>query len=458
MVKQFLQFVYENALLEDGDHVLVAFSGGADSVCLLHTMLELKKQFDIEVDAVHVNHNLRGEEAQRDALFCKSVCDKLAVRLHMVSVPVAELAQKNKQSIETAAREARYVAFYALTKEYGYTKIAVAHNANDQAETILMHLLRGSGIDGLHGILPKRGKLIRPLLCVERSEIEAYLSERGLVCVTDSTNAEDVYLRNRIRHDLLPKLIQDYNPNFVKTMAQTAVLLQNDAQYLTMAAEQLEERIVFHSGSMYGIRTALLPTDKAIKLRVIKKAISLCIGKMQDIPFDTVLRCAELCENGQVGKSVDLPRGYTARLEQDGNLIMRKSDVTEQYCYCIDKVFPYELKLDNGTIYIEMTDCAGKDTADCVYFDYGKLSKPLYIRNRRQGDMLQLKGLDGTKKLKEYFIDEKIPKHLRDGWPLLCTENTLLWICGKRKCKGYDVDENTKQVIKCNFRGDRHEI
>ncbi len=458
MVNKVLQFTAENGLLKDGDRVLVALSGGADSVCLLHMILQMKAHFLIDVDAVHINHNLRGEEALRDADFCAELCETLCVRLHTESVDVTALAQEKNISIETAAREARYTTFDVLTEKYAYTKIAVAHNANDQAETVLMHLLRGSGLDGLRGILPMRDKIIRPLLSVSREEIEEYITKNNLSYVTDSTNLEDAYLRNRIRHDLLPKLIEAYNPNFVETMLQTTSLLQKDAQFFAELTDSYEKERICRSGNYYVVHTKNYPEQQAVSLRLMKQAIAMCIGQSQDIPFDTILRCDALCREKEVGKSVDLPFGYCARMEQNARLVLGKKSAATPYQYFTGEAFPCEIVLANGSVWIEPADSLGKELPDCVYFDLDKLEGLICIRNRRAGDVLQLKGLAGTKKLKEYFIDAKIPKHLRDDWPLLCCGDTILWVCGKRKCEGFDADEKSERIIKCVYRGKSCEI
>lgn len=460
MICKIKSFILENQLLSPGDNVLVALSGGADSVCLLSVLLALREALSFSLAAVHVNHNLRGKEAERDAAFCIALCEKNGVHLHSCSVAVQALAKEKHLSIETAAREARYEIFHSLCAVHGYNKIATAHHAQDNAETVLMHLLRGSGLDGLRGILPKRDNIIRPILCVTREEIEAYLKDAALSYVTDSTNAENVYLRNRIRNDLLPKLASDYNPNLVQTLMQTVTLLQKDAQCLDALAQKVEETILHREGDFCLINTAIYPEAQAISLRIMRKAISMCIGKMQDIPFDTVMRCDALCRAGQVGKSIDLPMGYGATLEQDDYLVLGKKDAAKPYLYSVADVLPFTVELPGGTLTLEFTEGGDKETADCVYFDYEKLSGRLCVRNRRQGDALRLRGLDGTKKLKEFFIDAKIPKYLRDAWPLLCCGDgkTILWVCGKRKCTGYDVDNNTTKVIKCTYRGKRHEI
>ncbi len=439
---------------------MVALSGGADSVCLLSVLLALEKELSFSLAAVHVNHNLRGAEAERDAAFCAGLCEKLGVRLHNCSADVPSLAKEKHLSTETAAREARYAIFHSLCEKYGYSKIAVAHNAQDNAETLLMHLLRGSGLDGLRGILPKRGNVIRPLLCVTREEIEAYLAALEAAYVTDSTNAEDVYLRNRIRHDLLPKLQEEYNPNLVQTLLQTVTLLQKDAQCLDALTQTYADSLLYREGDFWVMNTAAYPDEQAISLRIIRKAISLCIGKSQDIPHDTVLRCDALCRAGQVGQSVDLPLGHCATLEQDGRLVFGKKDIVRPYLYSVGDAFPCEIALPGGSLVIECAAYADKDAADCVYFDLEKIKTGLSVRNRRAGDMLCLKGLVGTKKLKDFFIDAKIPKHLRDAWPLLCCDDgkTVLWVCGRRKCAGYDVDKSTTQILKCTYRGSRCEI
>ena len=458
MVNKIRKFADKNNLFSRGERVLVALSGGADSVCLLYVLLALKSEYELVVDAVHVNHMLRGAEAERDADFCKALCDKLGVRLHLCVEDVNAYAEISGKSIETAARDVRYKVFAQLKELHGYDKIAVAHHAQDNAETILMHLLRGSGLTGLRGILPKRDAIVRPLLEMSRKDILEFLSENNIQYVTDSTNAQTKNARNRIRHGLLAEIRQNYNPNIVQTLSETAHLLRADSEYIEMQAQcayadtvsKLEDALLVHMQ-----KYSMLP--EAIALRVMKKAISECIGSAQDIPFDTVLRAHTHCLNRAVGSRVDLPMGAAAVLEHTGLYMYKHSSVIE-YLYNINPGEVIFLEEAGMTLYTELTDCIGEEADNAAYFDYEGIAMPLVVRNRRSGDKIKLQGMTGSKKLKEYFIDTKIDKHIRDIWPLVCAGDEILWICGKRKSVLCAANKNTKKVLKITCEGKRYEI
>ncbi len=457
MINKVKQYIEENNLFVPGDRVLVALSGGADSVALLAVLLALKERYDLAVAAVHIHHGLRGEEAERDARFCLRLAEQAGVHLHLHRADVRLYAKQRKLGIEAAAREVRYAEFERLCETEGYTKIAVAHHADDNAETILMHLLRGSGMDGLRGILPKRGKIIRPLLCVTRTEIETYLQENQLLYMTDSTNAETVFLRNRIRHGLLKEIEAQYNPNFVNTLTEMSYLLTRDSLYLNECAQTAFAEVCFHTSRGLCIRTsAYSALSDAVALRVMKMAIAQTLMRNQDISFDTIKRCHALCKSGKVGKRIDLSEGFFALLEHDGFTLAKPKTVQD---YCVQLQIGQRIWLPDVQAYLsaQIVDAAGKDTENCVHFDYDKLPIPLVCRTRQPGDIIQPSGMQGTKKMQDYFTDAKIARSRRDAWPLVCVHNTVLWVCGKRKSAKYAVEEDTKHILKLTYEVKEHE-
>lgn len=451
MIKKVEQYILENQLIDCGDKVLVALSGGADSVCLLRVLLDLREKRGFTVAAVHLNHHLRGEEAERDAAFCAQVCAKAGIVLHSLDADVAAEAKKRGQSVETAAREIRYALFDRLCVEKGYNKLAVAHNAQDNAETILMHLLRGSGSEGLRGILPMRGNIIRPLLCVTREEIEAYLACLGADFVTDSTNFETDYARNRIRHELLALMRKEYNSNLIETLGNTGYLMARDSDYLQLCAkEALQAVCTLEAEAVLVSRDAYMALHEAVALRVMKMAIAHVHGSMLDLPFDMVHRCHKLCCAGTAGKQVALLGGYAACMEYEHLRIARPENAVD---------YSYEL-LPGNRIYIpqadayvsaelvESVDAGGKNI---VYLDYDAISGPLVIRNRRAGDRFAPSGMSGTKKLQDFFVDAKLPARERSYWPLVCTADALLWVCGMRSSALCKAEAHTKRILKLTY-------
>ncbi|MBQ6530500.1 MAG: tRNA lysidine(34) synthetase TilS, partial [Clostridia bacterium] len=231
------KYIETNELLQRGDKVLVGLSGGADSVCLTHALQSLSEQLGIEVYTAHVNHGIRGEEAVRDEEFAKSFSEKLGISCFTARLNIPEDARQKSISEETAGRIARYDFFNRIAAENRLTKIATAHNRNDNAETLLMNFMRGSTVKGLGGIPVRRGNIVRPILCLTRAEIEEYCRENSLEYVTDSTNNETIYTRNKIRRELIPLIERTYNPNFVTTATENAVLTAEDNAYIAKQAE-----------------------------------------------------------------------------------------------------------------------------------------------------------------------------------------------------------------------------
>jgi len=279
LIKKILLAEKKYSLFADKTKLLIALSGGADSCALFYALFALKEQFSLSFSAVHVNHQIRGEEAFRDETFVTELCKKEQVPLFLERVDIPSIAASKKISVELAAREERYRIFERLSKEHDFNAVATAHNANDNAETILFHLTRGSSLDGLCGIPPKRGNLIRPLILATRQEIEEYLTDQNKGYLNDSTNANTEYTRNFIRHIVLPEL-KKINPSLEQTLTRTAMSLSYDKEYLDAQAEE-------HLTSDIK-KLALLPN--AILTRVIIKLFEEdCGGKLETVHIEAVV-------------------------------------------------------------------------------------------------------------------------------------------------------------------------
>ena len=309
------RFCRDNALLERGDRVLVCLSGGADSVCLLRVLLSLKARLSLTLYAAHMNHMLRGADADADVAFCRRLCAAHGVGLLVRCMDVKKIARDSAQGVEAAARQVRYGFFFEMKERYALDKIATAHNQNDNAETSLMYFLRGSGIDGIKGIHVKRADgVIRPLLCAARAEIEAYLKRLSQEYVTDATNQSTDYTRNRLRNRLLPQLAAEYNPNLVETLADNASLLALDAQYLSERAGELEARLVTEEqeGGYAVDVEGYCAAACALGLRVLRKVIAN-LGVTPT--YAAVMRCDALFGTGMQGKTVSITDALLARRE-----------------------------------------------------------------------------------------------------------------------------------------------
>ena len=318
MYKTILDYVRRNQLFDRGDHVIVGLSGGADSVCLLVILNEMKREFDLKLKAVHVHHGLRGEEADRDSNYARELSEKLGVPFSCVYVDAAGYAKDHGMSVEEAGRHLRYEIFEQERKQLNGTKIAVAHHGDDQAETILYNLFRGTGLKGLGGMRPKRENIVRPLLCVGREEILAYLSEKGISYCEDSTNNGIEYARNRIRKVILPQVKEQLNRRAGENILHAGIMAAQADAYLEKQAENLlknhGERKNDKTGSAIqcGIETdLLLNEDDIIKNYVIRRMIRIVNQSMKDITMIHVESAAALLF-GPAGRQIDLPEGLIA--------------------------------------------------------------------------------------------------------------------------------------------------
>lgn len=383
-----------------------------------------------KIGIAHVNHNLR-DSAANDENFSREFAERFNLPFHLASLDVKGYAEENKISLETAGRILRYEF---LTSVVGYDKIATAHHKNDCAETVLQHLVRGSGLKGLTGILPVRDKFIRPLISLTRTEIEQIVEEFGESFCTDETNFEENYSRNRIRLNVIP-LLEKENEKAVDNICKTASLLREDEEFLTSLAEKevsLDNKI--------GI-SALKKLPYPIAYRVLRLLFERTAGTAKD--FET--RHAEfiLSNLKEHGEILNLPFSVTASAVY-GNLVFYKKEISQPFCVKLkmgENVFP-ELNLK---ISLEISD---KKREECLYFDYEKLNgTSLYLRSPSTKDYFVPFGLNGGKNLSKVFIDLKIPKQNRASFPIIATESEILSIVMKKRSNALSCDENTKEFL-----------
>ena len=458
-IKKIERFCNSENLFEKGSRVLVCLSGGADSVCLLRVLFELRERFSLTLYAAHVNHMLRGADADADEQFCRKLCAQLGVELFVLHKDVARFARETGQGVEAAARQVRYDYFFTLQKQLGLDRIATAHNLNDNAETSLMYFLRGAGTDGIGGIRARRGDgVVRPLLCVSRSEIEAFLEQMKQTYVTDATNKSDAYTRNRIRNRLLPQLAADYNPNIVETIARNAALLALDAQYLNSRAAKYAETLLTADGTdCLACVEAYSRLDKAVALRVLRLATERAAGKECSMQYETVMRCDALFGVGVQGKSVCISGGLWARREYEVVRFYQAAGEQAEFCYLVtpgEKIYIAEIDMSVSVSLISDKKYArerAQKQKNCEYFDYNSLSGQIYIRSRKNGDAFVPFGMEGSKKLKDFLIDEKIPARLRGKIPLVVCGGTVLWVCGYRRSNLHRITGDTEIILKIEF-------
>jgi len=445
-------------LLEKGDRLVVGVSGGVDSMVLLHLLNAHREAFHLSLIIAHLNHGLRPEESEKEAELVQKESEQLGLPFEYGQFNVKEFQKLSGFSPQDAARKIRFQFFHDLLKKHHAKKIALGHNADDQVETILLRLMRGSGLQGLRGILPLRdGKIIRPLLETWREEIESFAIEKGIHFRLDSSNLKHDYLRNRIRLALIPSMEREYQPNFKKILLRTSAILREENDYLEKGAEEAYQTIVQESKDTLSFKFSEYQSlHQAIQWRIIRKMMEI------------------LCAQGMVveGREGSDVRQIHLRLRQPppsfilelshGVWIEKRYDRVELGRGAVRPFPPFEVELISPgrtmieelgkEIVIEEVNRAqfreDRESLTMAFMDYENLQFPLRIRNFRPGDRFCPLGIQGTQKLKEFFIDHKVPRFERPKIPLLISGEMIVWIVGYRIDERVKVTEKTKRVLK----------
>lgn len=395
MRNKLLRFLREQHMLEPGDRVICAVSGGADSVALLFALYLSQDQLGIQVEAAHFNHHLRGEESDRDEAFVRDFCQGYGIALHVGQGTVTA----GKKGLEAAARDARYAYLNSLPG-----KIATAHTANDNAETVLMHLIRGTGLRGLGGIRPVQGRLLRPMLLITRQEVEEFLDQWALPHVEDSSNGSDAFLRNRIRRHVMPLLYQE-NPRLAGNLSRMAMTLGEDADYLAAQAERPE---------LPGV-TQLQSLPPALRRRMLAQFLRRSgVSEPELLHIEQV---QGLLDSQRPSAWTSFPGGVTVRREYDRLTAQMPVPVTRQRLRC-----PGEAAVAGFVVRCEPARQIVNTPQAFTVCPQG----PIYLRSRMTGDVMRLSG--GSRSLKKLMIDRKIPVACRDSIPVVCDDLGILGV------------------------------
>lgn len=452
MLKKVISYIEKNKILQDGDSVLLGVSGGADSVCMLHVLYSLREKYHLKLYIVHVNHGIRGSEAKRDADFVEQMAENLQIPFRVVTANIPEMAKEQKLSEEEAGRIFRYNTFEQVANEVGANKIAVAHNLNDNSETVLFNLFRGSRLKGLRGISPMRGQIIRPLLCCSRNEIEQYLQENNLSYCTDSTNKETDYSRNRIRLKLMPYIKENINQKAEYNIVNAAENLSQVYEYIYGEAQKAYRIHVKDN--------VLLNSAEDLNVVILQEVVRMWIlentGRLKDIKANHVNIVIGLLSN-QVSKKSELPYGLKLIKTYEGVKVLLENnegkDSNGQTIIEDGKIFNTE----KITVTVENESFDKSNIPDLLYtkwLDYDKI-KGLTLRKRLPGDYIEISGSESgrsvKKKLKKYFIDNKIPQEERNNIWLLADGNHVVWIVGYRISEMCKVTDSTKRIIKITY-------
>lgn len=441
MKNKVLNYIKKHNLIKQGDRVLCAVSGGADSVCMLDLLMSFRDELSFSVSVAHLNHNLRGDEAKRDENFVKELCKTYSVPFYSKCVDVNALSKELKVSCEEAGRIARYVFFDELKKDLNITKIATAHNENDNVETVLMRLFRGTDLKGLTGIPVYNNCIIRPILCLSREEIEEYLRCKALDFVTDSTNLTKDFTRNKLRNSLIPAIKKDYNESFIDTFASNIEVFKEANNYIDNQVEKTFAKLARKTDFGYAfLLSSLLSEDTYITKKIIKKVVlSLTNSSITNLLCENIFQAMNTKSSISVNKQLDFYVKY------DTAFFVLKTD---------DKSFSYNITTF-GTHYIPEIDSyisiekSQNDTnfsdKNTIYLDTDKVPCDFVIRSKKDGDAMYIANC-GTKKLKNIMIDEKIPSFLRSEIPVLEYNNDIIWLCGVRDNINYRATDKEKQI------------
>ncbi len=450
MFREVKTYMEEHKMVNENDTIVAGVSGGADSVCLFLLLEEYCKQKNARLVVVHMNHGIR-VDAGKDADYVKKLCEEFDVPLRLFEEDINELAKSAGIGTEEAGRIARYKAFEQVLNEYGGKgKIAVAHNKGDQAETVLFHLFRGSGIAGLTGIAPVRGNIIRPLLDTTREEIENYLLEKGRNWCIDSTNGENTYTRNKLRNVVFPYVEKEICSQAVSHVANAANDLAQIKTFLDdMTIEAIREIVTFKDKEADIRIEPFLACHEVIQKQVILKVLEILVPARRDISSVHVADVLSLFTK-ESGKQIQLPYGFVATKVYEQIVIKRESAKGCEFCYSVmipgQICYETDKRIDFKVFEWDNSEEIPRKSYT-KWFDYDKIINCLELRNRRIGDYFTISE-DGKKKsVKEYFIEEKIPREERDRVPILADGNHVLWAIGKRISEYYKVTEKTKTIL-----------
>lgn len=438
----------QERLFQPGSRCIVGVSGGADSVCLLRVLFELKDELQVEPVVVHVHHGLR-ETADSDERFVQELCAKWQIPCHVCRCDVARIAQEEKLTVEEAGRNERYRVFEEIRCRENADVIALAHHMDDQAETILWNLVRGSGVKGLCGMRAKRGRIVRPLLNVTKEQILEFLGAREIPYCTDETNADDRYTRNRLRNQILPLIEETCNAQAKAHIAGAGRIIGQMEAYIREQAEEAMKQCVTREEDALVIQKDAYDGQAAvIRDEILRLALAEVAGTRKDLGLVHVEALKSLMEN-QTGRSADLPYGITAYREYEG-LRLRKASGTKDTAKT-----PFADRINMRIIELDETDDREPYTRENRYtkwFDYDIIKGNLSIRTRQPKDRITIDEHGGTKLLSDYLINEKVPREERDRIPLVAVDHEILWVVGYRTGMSCQVSAKTARILEVTYK------
>lgn len=452
LVEAFQHNLFQHNLVCRNDKILVAVSGGVDSTVLLDVFTKVMERFNILLKVIHINHGLRGNESDSDTEFVIDVAKRYNLTCLLKQVDTRAFALENKVSIEEGARILRYRFFDDMLRTTQFNKVATAHNSDDQAETILDHLMRGSGIRGMAGMAFVRENYIRPLLNISRQDIETYATDFKIKYRIDSSNWELKYKRNRIRHELIPYIRRQFNPKISSVLIRSGEIFRETEDYLMIQARQaLQKCLVSTKENEIILNIPRYLENVPILQQYIIFSILEPLGIQKHvIRYQTMNRLLELAQEHKSGNRVRITENWEALISRDNIVFHLRHNEYLHFKVNIDQV--YHLFKGDVTFRTQLIDDQEKGKTfslnpNLEYIDFDKLKTPLVLRTPQKGDRFRPLNMRGEKKLSDFFIDEKVPNYLRGRVPVLECQDGIIWVCGYRIDDRYKITENTRRIL-----------
>lgn len=450
----FLETINTHNMIKRGNRVIVAVSGGPDSMCLLHLLYTHRDKLGINLCVAHLDHMFRGEDSYQDALFVEAFCRKNGIPFIGECVNVPEYIEKTGLSPEDAARRVRYAFFEKARSKYNAQKVALGHNRNDHEETVLMNIFRGTGLDGLVGIEPVRGYYIRPLIDVPRQSIESYLDKHQIKYRIDRTNLTTDYFRNTLRLELIPLIKEKYCPNLSDSLRRLSDIARQDFSYICDAVEMAWENSVKCGQDVVTIDIKKYSAmHVSIQRHILRKAVHHLTGDVKDFEYRHTLNLADFIQNASSGSRVDLPKGLLGQKNYETFVLsLKKADKKiSDYRYVLPMTGSLVIMETGMEIQTRVKNRHEykliKTNPLIAQLDCDKIKGNLIVRNRRPGDRFVPLGSNYFKKLQDLFTDCKVPKMQRDMLPIIEDSEKIVWVGGLRiddRCK---ITENTRNVL-----------
>lgn len=455
-----IETINKHNMISSDDHIVVGVSGGGDSVALLQVLNALKERWRLKLTVAHLDHMIRAEASREEAKFVKDLAKEMDIQCVSEERDVLSHKTAKGLSLQEAAREVRYKFFLDVFKGVHADKIALGHNADDQAETVLMWFIRGAALKGLSGIPPLReGIFIRPLIEIARKDIEKYLNNRRIKYVPDVSVFERHYLRNKIRHNLLPLLQQEYNPRIVKTITRTADLLRLDNEILEKEVQDAVNKVLVREDDKFCCSIDMLKQyPLSLHGRIIRRIICDLKGHTKGLSFKNIEAVCGLLYKKGPSKLVQLPGRWSVWREY-GNLVFTGKEAAKgSYRYSF-KGLPESVKVDKTgrQIFFRVEKFEGKNSIlqgkdkNVEFLNYEKIKFPLVVRSLLPGDRFYPLGLGGSKKLKDFFIDSKVSVRERYNVPVIVSRDRIACVCGFRIDERFKLQPDTKEVLKVWF-------